>query len=72
MNGNGLMLNGIRYMLTLITKLRYLLLRFALPKQQFYLQGDGFHSVFHPIVKPLLSRTQMEDVDGTENQDSNE
>ena len=59
-------------MLTLlITKIRYLLLRFALPKQQFYLQGDGFHSVFRPIIKPILSRT-IEEFDGESNEDNNE
>ena len=34
----------------LIDKIRYLILRFALPKQQFYVQNNGFHSVFHPIM----------------------
>ena len=65
------MLNGIRFMLTwLTTKIRYSLLRIALPKQQFYLQGDGFHSVFHPIIKPILSRS--EEFDGESNEDNNE
>ena len=47
----------------LITKLRYLLLRIALPKQQFFLQGEGFHSVFHPIMKPMLSGSEQIDSD---------
>ena len=45
-------------MKNLILKLRELLLRLILPKEQFYIQGDGgFHSVFHPIMKPILDRT---------------
>ncbi len=43
----------------LIDKLRNLVLRFALPKEQYYIQCGEFHSVFHPIMKPLLSRTEM-------------
>ena len=58
------MLNGERFMLNkLIAKIRYLLLRIALPKQQFYLQGEEFHSVFHPIMKPILSGLEMIDSD---------
>ena len=45
----------------LVTKIRYLLLKIALPKQQFYLQGAGFHSVFHPIMKPMLSGSEQID-----------
>ena len=64
--------NGKRFMLNkLITKIRYLLLGIALPKQQFYLQGEGFHSVFHPIMKPILSGSEQ--IDGEMmNGDSNE
>ena len=55
----------------IVDKLRALVLKFALPNRQYYIQCDGFHSVFHPIIKPLLSRTPMEDVDGGTNQDGN-
>jgi len=42
----------------MINKIRALILRLVLPKEQFYIQGDGgFHSVFHPIMKPILDRT---------------
>ena len=53
-----------------LDKIRSIVLRFALPKKQFYIQCDGFHSVFHPILKPLLSRT-MEDEIGESNEDDN-
>ena len=54
-----------------ILKLRELLLRIALPKEQFYIQGDGgFHSVFHPIMKPVLDRTGEFDADSNENDNS--
>ena len=57
-------------MRNLILKLRELLLRLILPKEQFYIQGDGgFHSVFHPIIKPILDRTG--DKDGESNENNN-
>ena len=34
----------------LIDKIRGLLLKLVLPKQQYYIQNNGFHSVFHPIM----------------------
>jgi len=34
----------------MIDKLKTWLLRKLLPKQQFYIQNNGFHSVFHPIM----------------------
>ena len=60
----------------LITKIRYLLLRIVLPKQQFYLQGEGFHSVFHPIMKPILSGSEqingdLEMINGESNENNN-
>ena len=58
--GKGLCQFGVRIM-GLVDKLRTWLLRKLLPKQQFYIQNNGFHSVFHPIMKPLLDRT--EDID---------
>ena len=67
MNGKESMLSGRRF----INKIRYLILRLVLPKEQFYIQGDGgFHSVFHPIMKPLLSRTGEVDGDSNENDNS--
>ena len=58
----------------LITEIRYLLLRIALPNQQFYLQGEGFHSVFHPIMKPILSGSEQIDgemINGESNENNN-
>ncbi len=58
----------------LIARIRYLLLRIALPKQQFYLHGEGFHSVFHPIMKPILSRSEpidLEMMNGENNENNN-
>ena len=69
--GKGLCQVGIRIMRRLINKIRYLILKFILPKEQFYIQGDGgFHSVFHPIMKPLLDRTG--DIDGDSYENNNE
>lgn len=52
------MLNWGYCMIRLKNKIRELLLRLILPKEQFYIQGDGeFHSVFQPIFKPLLDRS---------------
>ena len=47
--GKGLCQFGVRIM-GLIDKLRTWLLRKLLPKQQFYIQNNGFHSVFHSIM----------------------
>ena len=67
MNGKELMLNGRKF----INKIRELILRLVLPKEQFYIQGDGgFHSVFHPIMKPVLDRTGEFDADNNENDNS--
>ena len=41
-------------MKNLIDKIRYLVLKFALPKKQYYIQADGFHSVFHPILNDIM------------------
>ena len=41
-------------MIKLVDKLRYLLLKIVLPKQQFYIQNNKFHSVFHPLMRPML------------------
>ena len=71
------MSNGKRYMLIwdrLVDKIRYSLLRIALPKQQFYLQAGGFHSVFHPIMKPMLSGSEQIDgelMNGESNENDN-
>ena len=70
MSGKEPMPNGKRFIQmfrNLIDKLRYLVLRFALPKQQFYIQCGGFHSVFHPII---LERKEGV-FNGTGNKDNN-
>ena len=41
-------------MKNLIDKIRYLVLRFALPKKQYYIQAEGFHSIFHPILNDVM------------------
>ena len=55
-NGNELILNGKRFILmkNLIDRIRYLVLKLALPKKQYYIQADGFHSVFHPILSDVM------------------
>ena len=45
----------------MLDKIKALILRLVLPKKQFYIQCDGFHSVFKPIMKPLID---VEDFDG--------
>ncbi len=49
--------------------IRNLLLRIALPRKQYYIQCDGFHSVFKPIIRPLFD--VMEDDDGEGNENNN-
>ena len=46
--------------------LRNLVLRFALPKEQYYIH-EGFHSVFHPIIRPLTG-----EYDGESYEDDNQ
>ena len=50
------LVNGKRFILmkNLIDRIRYLVLKFALPKKQYYIQADGFHSIFHPILNDVM------------------
>ncbi len=53
--------------------IREKILRLLLPKQQFFLQAGGFHSVFHPIMKPMLSGSEQidEEMLGGESNENN-
>lgn len=35
-------------------KIRTLLLKFLLPKKQYYIQADGMHSVFHDVFSDVM------------------
>ena len=54
----------------LIDKLRALVLRWALPEKQYFIQCDGLHSILRPIMKPIMSKT--EEFDGEDNEDDND
>ena len=67
--GKGLCQTGIRIMGRLIDKIRYLLLGIALPKEQFYIQAEGFHSCFNPIFHVITQTQRTELIDDSQTED---